>query len=225
MKLVVAAVALDRLGAGYRYTTAVKQAPDGTLYLVGSGDPVLSSQAYLDAATAAAARNSASAAVGAAGGHPHARRAAGRRRGGGRRHPGDRRSWATTAATTASASCRRGRRATPRDLEAGPLGALMVERRLRHVHAEVHAGRRSRPQAAAEFAELLRQRGVTVGADPLGSGAGGCRRRGHVDPVAAAQRRGGGDDGHERQQHRRAAPQGDRRRRRRQRHPRGRARR
>jgi D-alanyl-D-alanine carboxypeptidase/D-alanyl-D-alanine-endopeptidase (penicillin-binding protein 4) len=57
MKLVVGAVALEKLGPDYRYTTAVTRRPDGTLYLVGGGDPVLATQAYLDAATAAAQRN------------------------------------------------------------------------------------------------------------------------------------------------------------------------
>ena len=57
MKLVVAAVALEKLGPDYRYTTTVTRGADGTLYLVGGGDPVLSTQAYLDAAKAAAQHN------------------------------------------------------------------------------------------------------------------------------------------------------------------------
>jgi D-alanyl-D-alanine carboxypeptidase/D-alanyl-D-alanine-endopeptidase (penicillin-binding protein 4) len=56
MKLLVAAVALDKLGPDYRYTTTVTRGPDGTLYLVGGGDPVLGTQAYLDVAKAAATR-------------------------------------------------------------------------------------------------------------------------------------------------------------------------
>src|SRR5262249_30386681 len=57
MKLLVAAVALDKLGPDYRYTTTVTRGPDGTLYLVGGGDPVLGTQAYHDIATAAAQRS------------------------------------------------------------------------------------------------------------------------------------------------------------------------
>jgi len=44
LKLVTSAVALDRLGADYRFTTHV-QFLDGTAYLVGSGDPQLSLEA------------------------------------------------------------------------------------------------------------------------------------------------------------------------------------
>lgn len=51
-KLLVAAVALDRLGSEYRFTTSVK-APaavdgviDGDLYLVGGGDPLLTSDDF-----------------------------------------------------------------------------------------------------------------------------------------------------------------------------------
>ena len=57
MKLVTAAVALDALGPAYRFTTTVKSAAapvggrlDGDLYLVGSGDPVLGTADYLQAA-------------------------------------------------------------------------------------------------------------------------------------------------------------------------------
>ena len=51
-KLLVGAVALDRLGPGYRYTTEVRAtAPQdgvvaGDLYLVGGGDPLLTSASY-----------------------------------------------------------------------------------------------------------------------------------------------------------------------------------
>src|SRR5205085_9370856 len=40
--------------------TSVTRGADGTLYLVGGGDPVLSSQAYLDAARGVAARQTGS---------------------------------------------------------------------------------------------------------------------------------------------------------------------
>ena len=51
MKLLTAAVALETLGADYTYTTSVKGAfangtVTGDLYLVGGGDPVLSTAAY-----------------------------------------------------------------------------------------------------------------------------------------------------------------------------------
>ncbi|MDX2382190.1 MAG: D-alanyl-D-alanine carboxypeptidase/D-alanyl-D-alanine-endopeptidase [Acidimicrobiia bacterium] len=52
-KIVVAAVAMDELGEGYRYETKVNAAAqpvggvvDGDLYLVGGGDPLLSSDWY-----------------------------------------------------------------------------------------------------------------------------------------------------------------------------------
>jgi len=52
-KIVVAAVALERLGADFRYTTEVRAAREptggvveGDLYLVGGGDPLLSSDWY-----------------------------------------------------------------------------------------------------------------------------------------------------------------------------------
>ncbi|MCU4184648.1 D-alanyl-D-alanine carboxypeptidase [Acidiferrimicrobium sp. IK] len=53
MKILTATAALDKLGPGYRYTTAVKadRAPaggvvTGNLYLIGSGDPVLRTPQY-----------------------------------------------------------------------------------------------------------------------------------------------------------------------------------
>jgi D-alanyl-D-alanine carboxypeptidase/D-alanyl-D-alanine-endopeptidase (penicillin-binding protein 4) len=52
MKLVTAAVALDRLGPDFRYTTSVAAAPiengvvTGDLYLIGGGDPLLTSNEF-----------------------------------------------------------------------------------------------------------------------------------------------------------------------------------
>ncbi len=55
MKILTATAALDRLGVDFRYTTPVmaSSAPvdgviDGDLYLVGSGDPLLRTPAYVD---------------------------------------------------------------------------------------------------------------------------------------------------------------------------------
>jgi serine-type D-Ala-D-Ala carboxypeptidase/endopeptidase (penicillin-binding protein 4) len=51
-KLLVGAAALDQLGSGYRFTTEVRAAEPvdgivaGDLYLVGGGDPLLTSQSY-----------------------------------------------------------------------------------------------------------------------------------------------------------------------------------
>jgi D-alanyl-D-alanine carboxypeptidase/D-alanyl-D-alanine-endopeptidase (penicillin-binding protein 4) len=168
MKLVVAAVALERLGAGYRYTTAVKQAADGTLYLVGSGDPVLSSQAYLDAAAAAAARKSAS---GSLSEPPVDIRtpveqladsvvAAGVTQvpavvGDDSRYDGERfvPSWPASYAA---------------GLEAGPIGALMIDDAFATFTPRFTLAADPGKQAAGEFADLLRQRGVTVGATRSG---------------------------------------------------------
>ena len=54
-KLLVAAVALEQLGADFSYTTTVEAAAApvqgviaGDLYLVGGGDPLLSSDWYVD---------------------------------------------------------------------------------------------------------------------------------------------------------------------------------
>ena len=81
MKLVAASVALAKLGPNYRFTTTVMRGPDGTLYLVGGGDPLLFTQAYLDAAQrAAASPQRVRPALRGTGGHPHTRRAARRSR-------------------------------------------------------------------------------------------------------------------------------------------------
>ena len=169
MKLVVAAVALDKLGAGYRYTTAVDQGPDGTLYLVGGGDPVLASQAYLDAAAAVAARNAGSgtlsespvdirtpveqladavvaagvtdvpAVVGDDSRYDHERFVP---------------SWPPAYAT---------------GLEAGPLGALMIDDAFATFTPRFTLAADPAGDAAADFAQLLRDRGVAVDASRAGT--------------------------------------------------------
>jgi D-alanyl-D-alanine carboxypeptidase/D-alanyl-D-alanine-endopeptidase (penicillin-binding protein 4) len=155
-------VALERLGPDYRYTTAVKQGADGTLYLVGGGDPVLASQAYLDAAAAAAAGNSAS---GSLSEPPVAIRtpieqladavvAAGVTQvpavmGDDSRYDGERfvPSWPASYAV---------------GLEAGPLGALMIDDAFATFTPRFTLAGDPGRQAAAAFAQLLRDRGVGV---------------------------------------------------------------
>ena len=143
MKLVMAAVALERLGADYRFTT--------TRRADGAGRRRCTSWA---AATRCSGRRPTSTPRGCRGapsvsGSCRSRRSTcGRRssrwptRRGGRRHAGAGPSSATTAATTASASCRRGRPSYAADLEAGPLGALMVDDAFATLHAALRAGGR-----------------------------------------------------------------------------------
>src|SRR3954468_15767993 len=162
MKLVVAAVALERLGPGYRYTTAVKQGADGTLYLVGGGDPVLSSQAYLDAASAAAAHNSASGSLSEPPVDIHT--------------PVEQLADAVVAAgvtqvpaVVADDTRYDGERFVPSwpasyaaGLEAGPLGALMIDDAFATFTPRFTLAADPGRQAAAAFAQLLRDRGVGV---------------------------------------------------------------
>jgi D-alanyl-D-alanine carboxypeptidase/D-alanyl-D-alanine-endopeptidase (penicillin-binding protein 4) len=181
MKLVVGAVALDKLGAGYRFTTSVVQGPDGTLYLVGGGDPVLSSQAYLDAATAAAARKSGSGTLEEAPSPIHtsieqladAVVAAGVKTvptlaGDDSRYDHERfvPSWPASYAT---------------DLEAGPLGALMIDDAFATITPKFTLAGDPAQGAAASFANLLRARGVTVGTATVGTAPAGAA------PVASIQ--------------------------------------
>jgi len=163
MKLIVAAVALERLGADYRYTTTVKQAADGTLYLVGGGDPVLSSQVFLDAAAAAAARNSASGSLS----EPPVDI----------RTPVEQLADAVVAAGVTQTpavvgddSRYDGERFVPSwpasyaaGLEAGPIGALMIDDGFATFTPKFTLAADPSKQAAAEFAQLLRDRGVAVG--------------------------------------------------------------
>ena len=168
MKLVVAAVALERLGPGYRYTTTVKRGSDGTLYLVGGGDPVLSSQAYLDAAKAAAARNSASGSLS----EPPVDI----------RTPVEQLADAVVAAGATNAPAVVGddsrydaERFVPSwpasyaaGLEAGPLGALMIDDAFATFTPKFALAADPGKQAATDFAQLLRDRGAQVGS--TGSG-------------------------------------------------------
>jgi D-alanyl-D-alanine carboxypeptidase/D-alanyl-D-alanine-endopeptidase (penicillin-binding protein 4) len=181
MKLVVGAVALDKLGAGYRFTTSVVRGPDGTLYLVGGGDPVLSSQAYLDAASAVAARKSGSGTLEEAPSPIHTSIeqladevvAAGVKSvpavaGDDSRYDHERfvPSWPASYAT---------------DLEAGPLGALMIDDAFATFTPKFTLAADPAEGAAVAFANLLRARGVTVGTTAAGTAPAG------APPVATIQ--------------------------------------
>ncbi len=204
-------------GGGGRPRTARRRLPlhDGgeaggrraTLYLVGSGDPVLSSQAYLDAAAAAAAHNSASGSLSEPPVDIHT--------------PVEQLADAVVAAgvtqvpaVVADDSRYDGERFVPSwpasyaaGLEAGPLGALMIDDAFATFTPKFTLAADPGKQAAVEFADPAPPAGRDGRCHPPGSGAGGRRRR-RLDPVAAAQRRGDGDDGDERQQHRRDGRQG-----------------
>ena len=172
MKLVVGAVALEKLGPDYRYTTTITRGADGTLYLVGGGDPVLGTQAYVDAATAAAQRNG----PGQLEEAPIAVRtpfesladavvAAGVTQvpaivGDDSRYDQERfvPSWPASYAT---------------DLEAGPLGALMVDDAFATFTPRFTLASDPAQNAAADLANQLRARGVQVGAARSGAAAAG----------------------------------------------------
>jgi D-alanyl-D-alanine carboxypeptidase/D-alanyl-D-alanine-endopeptidase (penicillin-binding protein 4) len=171
MKLVVAAVALEKLGPDYRFTTAVTRGGDGTLYLVGGGDPVLGTQAYLDAALAAAARKTAIGSL--------------------EEPPIDVR---TSFESLADAVVAAGITAVPAivgddsrydqerfvpswpesyatGLEAGPLGALMVDDAFATFTPRFTLAADPATDAASDFANQLRARGVAVGAARAGTSA------------------------------------------------------
>jgi D-alanyl-D-alanine carboxypeptidase/D-alanyl-D-alanine-endopeptidase (penicillin-binding protein 4) len=170
MKLVVGAVALEKLGPDYRYSTAVTRGPDGTLYLVGGGDPVLGTQAYLDAAKAAAARSgtgqleeapidvrtpfeSLADAVVAAGITQVPAVV-----GDDSRYDQERfvPSWPASYAT---------------GLEAGPLGALMVDDAFARFTPRFTLAADPAQDAASDLADQLRARGVQVGTARAGAAA------------------------------------------------------
>jgi serine-type D-Ala-D-Ala carboxypeptidase/endopeptidase (penicillin-binding protein 4) len=161
MKLVTAAVALDVLGPDHRFSTEarteVPPAPggviDGNLYLVGGGDPVLGTAAYVQAAAAqdhypqpyVTSLEALADQMKAAG----VTRIAGAVVGDDSRYDAERfvPSWPASYAAAR---------------EAGPLGALMV-----NDAAATLRPLRSAPDPAAHAAgvltELLRERGITVG--------------------------------------------------------------
>lgn len=163
MKLATAAVALDVLGGGHRWTTSVAAAAPvtdgvlaGDLYLVGGGDPLLVTSGFAAGLPAAASRTTSSlealADAVVAGG---LRRVDGSVIGDDTRFDGER------AVPTWLPSYRDG-------ATVGSLGALRVNRGLTQwVDEPQRPGPRGdagdpAPLAAATFATLLRQRGVEV---------------------------------------------------------------
>ena len=170
MKLITAAVALSTLGPDYRYTTTVERGPDGTLYLVGGGDPVLESQAYLDAATAAAKR-------GAAGQFLEGPSPV--------RTPVEQLADQVAAAVknapaiVADESRYDTERLVPswppntvKDLDASPLGAIMIDDSFSSF-APFTVASDPAAQSASRFQQLLAERGVTIGAARVGTAPAG----------------------------------------------------
>jgi serine-type D-Ala-D-Ala carboxypeptidase/endopeptidase (penicillin-binding protein 4) len=174
-KLLVAAVALEQLGAGFRYTTNVRAdaAPvggvvTGNLYLVGGGDPLLSSDWYPSSdlerhpVTTPTSLDALADEVAASG----VTQVSGGVIGDGSRYddefyaPG----WGMGVA----------------GLEGGPYDALLVN----DARVSGESQRADDPNAAAarEFARLLRERGIEV----TGPAASGTAPAGAVD-VAAVQ--------------------------------------
>jgi D-alanyl-D-alanine carboxypeptidase/D-alanyl-D-alanine-endopeptidase (penicillin-binding protein 4) len=171
IKILTAAVALDRLGPEHRFTTAVVGSVVGgsatELYLVGGGDPNLTTQAYVAAGALDAD--------------------------GIRRSPAHPTSLETLADQVAAAGVRRIGRlvgdesafdaertvaAWGRSYSAdtvGPLSALLVDDGLRSFRPAVLT---TNPplHAAQRFADLLRQRGVAVDATAAGAAPAGATR-------------------------------------------------
>jgi D-alanyl-D-alanine carboxypeptidase/D-alanyl-D-alanine-endopeptidase (penicillin-binding protein 4) len=164
LKLLTAAVAWEALGPDHRFTTTVRQEGD-TVYLVGGGDPVLATAEYLAAAQAAVRQGTApfeatpdvhtaveplADAVAAAGVRSVSMVVGDDSRYDAERYPT---SWLASYG---------------RDLEAGPLGALMIDDAFSSFTPRFRASTDPAANAAARFATLLRDRGVAV----AGSGAG-----------------------------------------------------
>jgi D-alanyl-D-alanine carboxypeptidase/D-alanyl-D-alanine-endopeptidase (penicillin-binding protein 4) len=169
MKLLVGAVALERLGPDHRFTTSVTRGADGTLYLVGGGDPVLGTQAYLDAARVAAAKKTGTGTL--------------------EEPPVDVR---TSFESLADAVVAAGVTAVPAvvgddsrydqerfvpswpasyaaGLEAGPLGALMVDDAFATFTPKFTLAADPAADGAAALADELRARGVQVGTARAGA--------------------------------------------------------
>lgn len=163
-KLPVAAVALDELGADFRYTTAVTAVGgpvdgtlDGDLYLVGGGDPLLSSDWYATSnlerypVTTPTSLDALADSVAAAG----IARVTGDVVGDGSRYddefaaPG----WGVGVAV----------------LEAGPYDALMVNDS--RVLGDDHKASDPSEAAAREFSRLLEERGIDIGGGAISGAA------------------------------------------------------
>lgn len=152
-KLLVAAVAIDRLGADYRYTTEVRGPAvvdgqiDGDVYLVGGGDPLLTSDDFPIDADSQPAFDTTSLdeladAIAATG----VTRISGAVLGDGSRFDDE---WEIPSWGDGVAG-----------VEAGPYDALMVN----DARVRGRSGRQSDPNLAAarEFVRLLNNRGVSV---------------------------------------------------------------
>jgi D-alanyl-D-alanine carboxypeptidase/D-alanyl-D-alanine-endopeptidase (penicillin-binding protein 4) len=166
-KLLVAAVALERLGDDHRFTTEVRGAApidgvvDGDLVLVGGGDPLLSTQTYLAEAarqlryvpTPATSMEALADAVVAS---------------------GVRRVTGTVVGDESRYDTERGSDGWGSDLfanfEVSYLGALMVDDGFEAVRP-LRLSREPATHAAAVLARLLSERGVVVGGAPAGTPA------------------------------------------------------
>ena len=163
MKLVTAAVGLDVLGPDHRFTTDVRAgaAPaaggvvDGDLYLVGGGDPVLGTAAYVEAASTqdhypqpyVTSLEALADQLKAAG----VTRVSGAVLGDDSRYDGERfvPSWPVSYGTAR---------------EAGPLGALMVNDAAASLRP-LRSASDPAVHAASVFTQLLRERGIAVGGE------------------------------------------------------------
>jgi serine-type D-Ala-D-Ala carboxypeptidase/endopeptidase (penicillin-binding protein 4) len=161
-KLLVAAVALDVLGADHRFRTEVRGAAPaggvvaGDLYLVGGGDPLLTSASYpveddVNPVTHPTSLDALADAVVAAG----VRRVEGAVVGDASRYDDERYvpSWSEDI----------------RGVEAGPYDALLVNDA--RVTGDARRAADPAEAAAREFTELLAARGVSVGGTPAAGAA------------------------------------------------------
>jgi serine-type D-Ala-D-Ala carboxypeptidase/endopeptidase (penicillin-binding protein 4) len=163
-KLLVGAVALDRLGNGYRFTTEVRAATPqdgvvaGDLYLVGGGDPLLTSSTYpvendLNPVTSPTSLDALADAVVDAG----VRRVEGSVVGDGSRYDDE---WYVPSWSE-----------DIRGIEAGPFDALLVNDA--RVTGDPQRAEDPAEAAARELTQLLTERGVEVAGTPRAGTAAG----------------------------------------------------
>ena len=182
MKLLTSSVALDVLGADHKYTTTVQAAAapvggvvNGDVWLVGGGDPLLTTQDYLGTLPSSSRSGDAT---------RDARRQH-RRRG---RHADNRTDHRRRVALRrVSATCLRGRSATSAAPEIGPMSALSVNDGFMSNNS-FHAAANPAESGAQTLADLLVARGVTIGGvgsgvAPVGHGARSRRSTAHRCPM------------------------------------------